>query len=105
MRRRWGDDDLPLGKEEAELGRNVLLVNGLVADQFHRCRAWRAARSSGGESPHCKRELGCGWAVLAAGVLCRSMFWAHNGVTPMVDGPQESILTRDCRVWRAGSAS
>ncbi|MGR6523758.1 NAD(P)-dependent oxidoreductase [Rhodococcus erythropolis] len=89
--------DLPLGKEEAELGRNVLLVQQPGAGtNFIDAEAWRAAGVPVANTPGANANSVAEWAVLAAGVLCRSMFWAHNEVT---DGrwPQESILTRDCR--------
>ncbi|MCE4266028.1 NAD(P)-dependent oxidoreductase [Rhodococcus globerulus] len=89
--------DLPLGKQEAELGRQLLLVQQPGAGtNFIDVDAWRAFGVPVANTPGANAESVAEWAVLAAGALCRSMFWAHNEVTGG-SWPQESILTRDCR--------
>lgn len=89
--------DLPLGREEAEIGQHLLLIQQPGAGtNFIDIEAWRSAGVPVANTPGANSASVAEWAVLAAGALCRSMLWAHREVS---DGrwPQESILERDCR--------
>lgn len=89
--------DLPLGRQEAELGRHLLLVQQPGAGtNFIDLEAWRATGVLVANTPGANACSVAEWAVLAAGALCRSMFWAHTEVAAG-RWPQESILKRDCR--------
>ncbi|XGU18772.1 hypothetical protein ACETU7_25145 [Rhodococcus sp. 3Y1] len=88
MRRRGGGlgGDLPLGKEEAELGRNVLLVQQPGAGtNFIDAEAWRAAGVPVANTPGANANSVAG-GQCSRQVCCAAPCSGRTTRLPMVDG-------------------
>lgn len=89
--------DLPLGREEAELGSHIRLVQQPgIGVNFIDVDAWTEMGVPVCNTPGGNTESVAEWAVTAASFMNRSMGWADAQVR---DGqwPQESILYEGCR--------